>query len=297
MKQYTLLLISLLSFFACPLAAQNCNPATAQKDISNEFMQVRLLNGGDAFWDLADGKYLIPYDPSNPDGQPSAAFAGAIWIGGVDNANNLRLAAQTYRQTGNDFWPGPLDDNGQLTNTDCQNFDQIWEVSGVEIQSFLQDFNDNGILNSVVSDNVLGWPARGNSFFENIYGFQLPDQDLAPFYDSNDDGIYDPLLGEYPVYRHDDPTAIPRSMAWFVFNDVANVHTESGGDPLGAEVQHTYWTLTSENFPLINNTLFRKNKIINKGQLPIDSFFLGTWVDADIGCFVNDFTGSIPELN
>ncbi|MEO1438738.1 MAG: hypothetical protein AAFV80_24575, partial [Bacteroidota bacterium] len=261
MKQYTLLLISLLSFFTCQLAAQNCNPATAQIDIGNEFMNVRLLNGGDCFWDLADGKYLIPYDPSNLDGQPGTVFASSFWMGGFDDGGNLRLAAQTYRQTGNDYWPGPLDDNGQLTNTDCENFDQIWSISGTDIQLFINDFNDNGQFDELVSDNILGWPARGNTFFETIHGFPLPDQDLAPFYDSNDDGMYDPSIGEYPVYRHDDPTAIPRSMAWMVFNDAANIHSETGGLPLEAEVQQTYWTLTSENFPLLNYTLFRKTKL------------------------------------
>ncbi|MEM6724500.1 MAG: T9SS type A sorting domain-containing protein [Bacteroidota bacterium] len=297
MKHYTLLLMSLSCFFASQIGAQNCNPATAQVDFQSEFMSVRLLNGGDAFWDLADGKYLIPYNPGNPDGQPSAVFASSIWIGGFDDGDNLRMAAQTYRQSGNDYWPGPLDENGQLTTTDCENFDQIWLVTCPEIQAHIDDFSDNGIFDDPTSDAILGWPARGNSFFEGIYGFQLPDQDLAPFYDSNDDGIYDPSIGEYPVYRHDDPAAIPRTLAWFVFNDVANVHGETGGLPLGAEVQHTYWTLTSENFPLLNYTLFRNNKIINKGQTPIDSFYLGSWIEADVGCFDNDFTGSIPELN
>ena len=35
-------------------------------------------------------------------------FAGALWIGGLDDQDNLKVAAMTYRQDGNDFWPGPL---------------------------------------------------------------------------------------------------------------------------------------------------------------------------------------------
>src|SRR3989344_1992955 len=38
------------------------------------------------------------------------AFSAAnLWIGGFDPAGNLNISAQTYRQTGSDFWPGPLD--------------------------------------------------------------------------------------------------------------------------------------------------------------------------------------------
>ena len=29
----------------------------------------------------------------------------SLWIGGLDGGGSLKLAAHTYRQTGNDFWP------------------------------------------------------------------------------------------------------------------------------------------------------------------------------------------------
>ena len=33
-------------------------------------------------------------------------FAGALWIAGVSDGGQLKVAAQTYRQDGNDFWTG-----------------------------------------------------------------------------------------------------------------------------------------------------------------------------------------------
>ncbi|MEM6723523.1 MAG: T9SS type A sorting domain-containing protein, partial [Bacteroidota bacterium] len=221
----------------------------------------------------------------------------AIWLGGVDPGGNLRLAAQTYRQNGHDYWPGPLDANGNVSSQTCSDYDQIWTVDGVDIFNFINDFNDNDNIDDPIPSSLLNWPGRGNPFFQSLNGFALPDQDLAPFYDNNDDGIYDPSVGDFPVYRHNDITAVPRSIAWLVINDFGDVHTSSGGVPLQVEVQQTYWTLTSQNHPVLNTALFRKDKVINKSNVPLDSFHFSCFLDADIGCFGDDYTGSIPELN
>ena len=36
------------------------------------------------------------------------SFASGLWIGGLDAANSLHVAGGTYRQTGNDFFAGPI---------------------------------------------------------------------------------------------------------------------------------------------------------------------------------------------
>src|SRR5688572_9301673 len=58
----------------------------------------------DMFWDFANPIFEVPKG-----GNKHTIFAGAMWIGGLDSLGNIHLAAQTYRQTGNDFWPGPID--------------------------------------------------------------------------------------------------------------------------------------------------------------------------------------------
>ncbi|MBK9781978.1 MAG: hypothetical protein IPP55_18365 [Anaerolineales bacterium] len=54
-------------------------------------------------------------------------FAGAIWIGGLEaGSNNLKVAAQTYRQSGSDFWPGPIDRTTvSITPDQCTKYDNI----------------------------------------------------------------------------------------------------------------------------------------------------------------------------
>ncbi|MEM6724369.1 MAG: T9SS type A sorting domain-containing protein [Bacteroidota bacterium] len=299
MKRILQLSVSLLYGLFCisnTIGAQDCNVPSAYTLFGNEYMRVALLNGGDAFWNLDNGQYFIPYEVEEAE-RPTPVFAGAIWLGGIDPGGNLRIAAQTYRQTGNDFWAGPLDANGQTTPENCSNFDQIWKVDQFEIEAHIADWEDNSLIDGPITDAILYWPGRNNPYFEVEQGFVLPDQDLAPFYDRNNDGLYDPLSGDYPVFEHQNPDAVPRAMAWMVFNDNAGAHTVTGGTPLQAEIQQTYWIVNSENYPQLNYTLFRKDKIINRGAVALDSVHFSSWLDADLGCYDNDFTGSIPECN
>ena len=84
-----------------------CVPAAAKADLDINNVRATLLTGGDMWWDLVTGKYLVPKPAPGLPG-PTSIFAGSLWIGGIDASNTLKVAAQTYRQTGNDYWPGPL---------------------------------------------------------------------------------------------------------------------------------------------------------------------------------------------
>ena len=73
---------------------------------------------GAMFWDLTDAKYEVPKG-----GGINSIFAHDLWIGGLDNGGQLRLAAQTYRQGGSDYWPGPVSDSIYHNDVDIiQNF-------------------------------------------------------------------------------------------------------------------------------------------------------------------------------
>ena len=72
--------------------AENCNNAVAQIDQAINNVRARLTTGGDVWWDSNDGRYIVPKVPA---GLPevSSIFAGAVWLGGVDPAGNLKIAA------------------------------------------------------------------------------------------------------------------------------------------------------------------------------------------------------------
>ena len=78
--------------------ASGCLAASAQTELNVNNVRTTILAGGDMWWDLDNGKYEIP----NGGGKHSM-FAGALWIGGLDDQGNLKVAGMTYRQDGNDF--------------------------------------------------------------------------------------------------------------------------------------------------------------------------------------------------
>ncbi len=100
------------------ISAGDCSPATSSIDLNINNVRTKIQNGGDMWWDLVNNAmYEVPKVETGqtPD---NSLFAGAIWIGGIDQNNQLKVAWQTYRQTGNDFFPGPLDGAGGTTTSD-----------------------------------------------------------------------------------------------------------------------------------------------------------------------------------
>src|ERR1700722_19148358 len=73
-------------------------------DVGAEYMQInniraRIMDEGDMWWDPGAGlpKYIVPAGSKT-----SSLFSGALWIGGVDQGGQLKTAAMTYRQNGED---------------------------------------------------------------------------------------------------------------------------------------------------------------------------------------------------
>ena len=120
---------------------------------------------------------------------------------------------------------------------------------------------------------------------------------LAPFYDKNGDGIYDPNDGDYPGY---DLQNISTSVTcnnyiygdktlWWVFNDKGNIHSETGGEQIGLEIRaQAFGFQTSDD---INNMTFYKYQVINRSSLTLTNTYFGWWTDADLGYAGDDYVG------
>ncbi len=105
--------------------AAACAPATEL--VLMNFNNVRALieTGGSMWQDRATGNafYRIPAE-----GNLSVIFAGALWLGGISPDQQLKMAAVTFRQNGNDFWPGPLtiDGTAEIDESTCIEYDQFY---------------------------------------------------------------------------------------------------------------------------------------------------------------------------
>jgi hypothetical protein len=261
-----------------------CLPATAQADIDINNVRARILNGGDMWWDLNSvARYEIPKVGELGAIRKNSMFAGAIWVGGLDVGGNLKVAAMTYRQSGSDYFPGPLDTTtGDIDVSRCKAYDRIWKVNRDEIEAFVKD-------PSLVTDNILSWPGNGDpSFGEPKF--------LAPFFDGNGDGIYNGTDGvDYPILdptrlpEHNRPEDQPDQMLFFVYNDKGNIHSESKGIPIGIELQTTAFAFATNDE--VNNMTFYKTKITNRAFDEIRNCYFGQWVDPDLGNYADDYVG------
>jgi hypothetical protein len=296
-KQLFLAAILVASCYSNYIKGQNCVESIAQEYIQNSDMKIMFRNAGDMFWDgIGQAQYTVPYT-YNQVPQVNSIFAAGTWMGGYDSGGNLLLAAQTYRSNGNDYWAGPLDPvTGAASG--CSDFDKIWKVQRWAVEQHIADYNDNGIIDGPTNLSLLEWPGRNNPNFAAQMGFSLPvNEDLAPFYDVNNDGDYNPLDGDYPVFEQGNSNAIAEEVLWSVFNDNGNLHTQTAGMPLKAEVQQTAYLFSCSNDPLLNKTLFVKHKVISRSALPIYDYYYGVWADFDLGCSHDDYIGTIPSKN
>ncbi len=239
---------------------------------------------GDMHWNLNNAKYEVPKNSGI-----NSVFSSAFWIGGIDQGGELHTAAQTYRQTGNEFWPGPI--NGMtipFDSTSCIKFDQIWKMDKWRIEEFKNEFLAGNVTNGSykIPTEISSWPAKGNL---NSYVLD----ELAPYVDFDGNGSYDAFLGDYPLIKGDQ-------MLYYVFNDSLSTHTETDGNKLGVEVHASAYSFYCpgivDSNKVINRTTFYNYQIINKSQTDYDSVYIGLFVDCDLGNASDDYVGCDSSL-
>jgi len=243
--------------------AMDCAPASSSTALEINNAKVTLGTGGEIFY-IASNQ-TAGYEIPKGSGLYSI-FAGALWIGALDDDGNLKLAAQTYRTSGEDFWPGPLDNDGQTNDTNCANFDKFWTVAQSEIDAFNADFAD-GSIDDPISTSILTWK--------------------GPFIDGDGDGIYNPNNGDYPKIDGEIAT-------WYVINDKGNDHTATGGDPIGIQIETMVYGFNDDD---LSDVTFVNYTLTNKSFENLRKTYLGTWLDPDLGNYLDDFVGCDVQRN
>lgn len=274
-----------------------CASSRSQIDMELNNVRARLLGGGDCWWDFNDGRYIVPkVDVSTGQREVSSIFAGSVWLGGIDPGGSLKLACQDYRPSGrNDFWPGPLTEVGVTDEQTCANWDRHFRVTGDEIRRHLANLAAGDINPDNIPRGVKGWPARGNPYFADVWGFDLPytSQALAGFFDADDNPDYDPLKGDYPSIeiRGCALDRYPDEMIFWIYNDQGGgaPHARTNGSAIQMEVQvQAFSYITNDE---LNDMTFQRYKLINRATERIDSTFFAMWVDPDLGCYLDDYVG------
>ena len=200
-------------------------------------------------------------------------FQHALWFGGMDETDSLRLAAFRYGQVGIDYWSGPLKtSDGSTELMTVLKYLHIWDLTREQIDDFIIHHGDASYQ---IPNDILTWPAHGDAGYA---------EKLAPFVDVNNDGHYDPADGDYPDIKGDQ-------CLFFIFNDNYAEHTETGGGAMGLAVHGMVYAFDAPNDAALNNTMFFNYKFFNRSSHNYHDTYLGLWTDWDIGDGWDDFVG------
>jgi len=285
-------------------------------DVNN--VRARIHTGGDMWWNLdtggggGKGLYFVPGNT-----QKTSMFSAALWIGGLDVNGQLKLAAQRYRQVGIDYWPGPLSlVDASIDEETCSEYDRMFRMTRPMIDDYLAWWYSSNraeeFPNHPLPDEILNWPAHGDVAKGQSYY-------LAPFYDNDGDGNYDPTQGDYPYYDIENAlcrTQVPTMDAqyyypndpnnwkygiladqvikgdqtlWWVFNDKGNIHTETKGAAIGMEIRAQAFAFATNDE--INNMSFYSYEIINRSTFSLTQTYFSQWVDSELGYAWDDYVG------
>ena len=245
-------------------------------------VKARVNSGGDLHWDPATGN--SSYECPKGSGK-NWSGAASLWIGGLDVGNQLKVAAQTYHQSGTDFWPGPLDVVTASTNSATVNqYNRVWKLNKTDIDDFITNYANGNVQNGsfIPAADLLSWP--GNGDITQNYDLQL-----APYMDVDADAIYNPMAGDYPIIKGDQAI-------YTIFNDSYLAHQSSGAPAIGLEIRlmaYAYGTSSVvANNPFLNYTTFYNYKIINRSTNALYNAKVGLFNDSDIGSYIDDYVGS-----
>ena len=287
-----------------------CTPSSTFAWLNINNARVRVNAGGDMWWDLPGGtgaKYYIPANSSS-----TSLYAGSLWIAGLDINQQLKCAAIRFRQAGNDFWTGPLtiDGTASIDPVTCMEYDKMYTITRAEVDDFIANcdpITGAPVAGYEIPSSIANWPAHGDVSRGMSYY-------LAPFFDKDKDGNYNPSMGDYPYYDVDNelchsqvPTmdevnegSIKGSILadqvikgdqtiWWVFNDKGNAHTETGGSAIGLEIRAQAFAFATNDE--INNMTFYSYEIINRSTYTLTNTYFSPWTDVDLGFSRDDFVG------
>jgi hypothetical protein len=284
-----------------PAKAAGCAPPTTTTYLELNNVRAMIHTAGN-LWQVPNQNFSQYEVPKNSG--IMALFTAALWLGGTDVNNQLKLAALRYRD-GQDYWSGPLTQiTAETTYDNCSKYDKHF----VTTQDMVREFNAwfeaglNDQQNGTVTQNELfpgykvpdiikNWPAHGDVT-------QGQDYYLAPFYDFNGDGHYNWEDGDFPWYdiKKDKECSVDRSVSlygdmnyWWVMNDKGNIHTETGADPIGMEIRAQAFAFASNDE--INNMTFYNYELINRGTQTLYNTYFGFFTDGALGDPYDDYVG------
>ncbi len=258
--------------FGCLILLTGLNLFSQSFDYLDRNQIKALINSNGSLF-CRNSSYAYPPSFEVPQGLGTTTIDIAnLWVAGIDELGSLRGVGATYFQF-EEYYFGPVADNydSQLYK---DTYNRVWKVSLSEIQYHIENFNQEGYE---LPEAFLNWPAHGNT--ENGES-----EDLAPYYDYNQNGIYDPRNGDFPAIRGDQAV-------YFIFNEALG-HQFTGGAKMGLEFHGMAYCFNPSIGSTLTQTIFISYNIINRSNHEYSDFYAGLWCDFGLGNTDDDVFGS-----
>ncbi len=196
--------------------------------------------------------------------------SSSIWLAGVNENGDTVSGAEISRSrpgyiASGDFWSGPLSNDGAChTNLDMvRKWRRTWKVTRQEVINHVKNYAQPDYD---VPDNILNWPAHGDPAYNQDYF-------LAPFVDVNDNRIYEPMKGDFPLIRGD-------ASIFFIFNDIS--YHMSCPHPVGMEVHGMAFAYADSLTSAWDNSIFISYKIINRSDQTLHNAFASVYTSFSV---------------
>lgn len=202
-------------------------------------------------------------------------FAANFWFAGLDNNGQLKGYTETFASnstppTQYSNFTGGAGPVMNISNYEKYSYkwDRVWKVTAIDIQ--------NHIAGNGTTEAILNWPAHGDVT-------KGQSQNLAPFYDYNGDGNYNPTQGDYPK--------IKGQQAIFFIRNSDRVDNEMLTINNNLEFHGMVYAYDCPEDSSINNTVFIDYTIYNRSTSNLTDCYFGQWVDFDLGNSGDDYVG------
>lgn len=188
-------------------------------------------------------------------------FMVAPWLMGQSNGELQGFIPTDLEDSVITCGPGVPDPDTQHLNK----YYQVWKLDLADVLEHVAHWADVGYE---VPASIAHWPGNGD------IASGEPAR-LAPYFDTNENGRYEPEQGEYPIIRGDQAvyqilhTRFPRDL------DIHLLH-------------YAYADAANED---VHNTIFSNLRIINRGEHSLEQARFGLFTDFEIGCATDDFGG------
>ncbi len=240
-----------------------------------------------------DPSGAIGYGEANPPmfhvpaGSTTSPLYGAwFWLAGKDQEGVVRAFAPSWSNLEEETHFGPYNSNAALYTPEVYAlkyipYNRVWKVTKQEIETHKLQYANAGYI---IPDAILNWPGNGNV----ADGFS---EQIAPYVDVNNNFIYEPLSGDYPLIKGD-------AAIFAMYHDNTFYEAEmSQNKNLNFEVHVLIYAFEASENTYLDNSLFVNYTIINKGDFVIDSLYGGAFADLNIGYYSDDYCGSDSSLN